>query len=140
MVNSISYPGPKVPDMAPKAAGGAGGGAPATADIPTQKSEQAPAAEAPKPVAKVVAPQVVGQHLAASGPMFTPPFTSLALYKDAASGLQVSVVRDRVSGEVVERVPTERALRLATMVRQQEALAQELQQKGSDSPRLDLKT
>ncbi len=139
MVNSISYPGPKVPDIAPKAGGGASGGAPTTTDVPTQKNEPAPVATEKKPVAKVVAPQVVGQHLPTGGPMFTPPFTSLALYKDAASGLQVSVVRDRVSGEVVERVPTERALRLAAMVRQQEALAQELQQEGV-TPRLDLKT
>lgn len=54
--------------------------------------------------------------------------------------MQVAVVRDRVSGKVVEQFPTERALRLAAMVRQQEVVAQELQIEQAGTPRVDLKT
>ncbi len=69
-----------------------------------------------------------------------PPLTSLALFNDAESGMQVAVVRDRMSGDVVEQVPTERARRLAAMIRQQEHVAQELRQEGGETPHIDVRT
>lgn len=56
--------------------------------------------------------------------------------------MAVSVVRDRVSGTVVEQVPTERARRLAAMMRQQEALAEGVrkEQHMTEGSHVDMKT
>ena len=134
MVNSISYSTGGVPDTGPKVATGATGSSASYA--PPAHTEMADAsAPSPPPVA-VKAP---AQPLVQSLPL-VPNLTSLALYKDPESGMQVSVVRDRVSGQVVEQVPTERVRRLAAMVRQQEIVAQELHQDSAGTPRLDLQT
>lgn len=127
MVNSISYPTGGTPDTGPKVAASAP--APAHSEV-----AHAPVADT-KPV---VVKQAPAQPLIQTMPL-VPNLTSLALYKDPESGMQVSVVRDRVSGEVVEQVPTERVRRLAAMVRQQEVVAQELQSEAG-TPRLDLET
>ncbi len=139
MVNSVSYSPPMVPDLAPKAVTGASGGASGTTQTPTQKTEAAPVAAAPSPTVKAAPAAPVAQPLV-SVPPLAPPLTSLALYKDPESGMQVSVVRNRITGEVVEQVPTERARRLAAMVHEQQVVAQDLQQEASGTPRINLKT
>lgn len=133
MVNSVSYPGPAAADMGPKA--GTGGGQPVHVSVPTHTPQPAPqrVEKAPIPVPDVAA-------MTGSSQPLVDPLTSLALWTDSASGMQVAVVRDRVSGKVVEQFPTERALRLAAMVRQQEVVAQELQIEQAGTPRVDLKT
>jgi hypothetical protein len=88
----------------------------------------------------VIKPAPVAPPLVQSSQPLVPPLTSLALFKDSDSGMQVSVVRDRLTGEVVEQVPTERVRRLAAMIRQQEVVAQELQSGEGAGPHIDLET
>lgn len=128
MVNSISNVGGM------PAVGGSRSTAPSTgAEVtPVTTPDAQPTVEAPKPAPAPVVSMPQGT--------LSPPLTSLALYKDNESGLQVSVVRDRVSGQVVEQVPTERARRIAAMMRQQDMLAQDLQGPGGENPHIDLKT
>lgn len=140
MVNSVSYPPPTMPDVASRVATNTtNAGTSAAPTVPTpQKAEPVKVAvKQPAPAEK--APVSVAEPLISTPPL-APNLTSLALYKDPATGMQVTVIRDKVTGEVIEHVPTERALRLAAMVRQQEAVAQELQQDASGTPRLDLET
>lgn len=135
MVNGITTPGSMPALGAVRPGSGASGGAPQKVDPPVvEVKTQAAAAtvKAPVPAAPVVS--------VASTPPLAPDLTSLALYRDSESGMQVAVVRDRISGEVVEQFPTERARRLAAMVRAQEVVAQELQGASGDMPHLDLKT
>lgn len=141
MVSSISStPGLPVADNAPKLGTG-GHGTPARIIAPSsgpspQQVEAAVKAAKAEVVAKAAAP-------APSNPLVStplvPPLTSLALFKDSESGLNVSIVRDRVSGQVVEQTPNERTRRLAAMTRQQEELAQQLQ-RAEVATRLDLET
>jgi hypothetical protein len=137
MVNSVSYPG-MAADTAPRLGSGASGGAaPIKVDAP--KVAEPSAAQIEQKVALKVA-TAAAPPLVGGGATMAPPLTSLALWKDGESGMQVAVVRDRVSGEVLEQFPTERARRLAAMVRQAEMLAQELQSQAGSEPRIDLKT
>lgn len=135
MVNSVSYPGPAAVDMGPKTGTGTGT-QPAQTSVPAQ-SQPAPQVEkAPIPVqtaAPAAAPMVQSAPL-------VQPLTSLALWRDGETGMQMAVVRDRVTGEVIEEFPTERARRLAAMVKAQQAVAQELQMEQLGTPRLDIKT
>ena len=130
MVNSISTVGttPVIGTSRPAAASQGGG---ETVQVAT------PDKQVPAEVAKAATPAPVVSMPSAN---LAPPLTSLALYKDSESGMQVSVVRDRVSGQVVEQLPTERARRIAAMVRQQDMLAQELHAQTGDMPHIDLKT
>lgn len=141
MVNPVSYPGSAAADMGPKAGAGTGG-QPAQASVPAAAPAPAPQVEAivpdgVKPAAPQLAPMV--PSVPAAAPLVQ-PLTSLALWRDGETGMQMAVVRDRVTGEVVEEFPTERARRLAAMVKAQEAMAQELQADQAGTPRLDLKT
>ena len=131
MVNSIGITGGGPADLGPKVGSSTPKGAAGKTTVDTS------AAQAQPVVVKTVA---TAAPLVETAPL-APPLTSLALWRDSASGMQVAVVRDRVSGEVVEKFPTDRALRLAAMVRQQ-ALAQELQaqQEQTGNPRIDLQT
>lgn len=139
MVNPISYPG-MAADAAPKLGSGvSSGGTPVKIDTPAPQQPRVSEAQIEQKVALKVAtaaPPLVG----GSANTLAPPLTSLALWRDGESGMQVAVVRDRVSGQVVEQFPTERARRLAAMVRQQEMLAQELQRQQADTPHIDVKT
>jgi len=135
MVNSVSYPGPAAADMGPKAGTGTGTQPAQTSVAAT--SHPAPQVEkAPIPV-KTAAPAPA--PMVQTAPLVQ-PLTSLALWRDGETGMQMAVVRDRVTGEVVEQFPTERARRLAAMVKAQEVVAQELQMEQLGTPRLDLKT
>lgn len=129
MVNSISSVGttPVIGTSRPAAASQGG----ETVQVAT------PDTQVPAETAKAATPAPVVSMPSAN---LAPPLTSLALYKDSESGMQVAVVRDRVSGQVVEQLPTERARRIAAMVRQQDMLAQELQAQTGDTPHVDLKT
>lgn len=138
MVNSINSGGPVVPDMGPKVQTGASGGASAKPITPSQSTDTAPALQTKQ--AAVNVPSAAPPLVESAAPAMAPPLTSLALWRDMESGMQVAVIRDRVSGEVVEKFPTDRAIRLAAMVKQQEAMAQELQQQELGTPRVDLKT
>lgn len=136
MVNSVSYPGPAAADLGPKVGTG-------TSGPPAQVSVPAPARPAPQQTEK--APIPVKTAAPAPAPMVSSaplvqPLTSLALWRDGETGMQMAVVRDRVTGQVVEQFPTERARRLVAMVKAQEAVAQELQMEQLGTPRLDLKT
>lgn len=132
MVNSIGITGGGPADLGPKVGSSTPKGAAGKTTVDTSAAQAQPVVV--KTVATTAAPLVEAAPLA-------PPLTSLALWRDSASGMQVAVVRDRVSGEVVEKFPTDRALRLAAMVRQQ-VLAQELQaqQEQTGNPRIDLQT
>lgn len=131
MVNSISSVGttPVIGTSRPAAASQGGG---ETVQVATPDTQQVPAE-----TAKAATPAPVVSMPSAN---LAPPLTSLALYKDSESGMQVAVVRDRVSGQVVEQLPTERARRIAAMVRQQDMLAQELHAQTGETPHIDLKT
>lgn len=140
MVNPVSYPGPAAADMGPKVGTGTGG-QPAQVSVPALGKTAAPAPHVPEAahhVVKTAAPQVAPMVTTAAP--LVQPLTSLALWRDSETGMQMAVVRDRVTGEVVEQFPTERARRLAAMVKAQEAVAQELQMEQAGTPRLDLKT
>lgn len=141
MVNSISTSNFKGPDTGKRIAVGT---TPAPAPIPTAHVKTdlpEGGAEAPalKTVSKPAAPPVAPVP-ALSTAALAPPLTSLALFKDAESGMQVAIVRDKMSGDIVEQVPTERARRLAAMLRQQETVAQNLRQDGGETPHIDVKT
>jgi hypothetical protein len=140
MVNPISYPG-MAADTAPKLGSGvSSGGTPVKINTPAPQQPQVSEAQIEQKVALKVA-TAAAPPLVGGGPgNLAPPLTSLALWRDGESGMQVAVVRDRVSGQVVEQFPTERARRLAAMVRQQEMLAQELQRQQVDTPHIDVKT
>ena len=141
MVNSVSYPGPAAVDMGPKV--GTGTGQPAQTNVhASTAAPAAPQVEASIPdVVKAAAPQLAPMvpSVPAAAPLVQ-PLTSLALWRDGETGMQMAVVRDRVTGEVVEEFPTERARRLAAMIKAQQAMAQELQADQAGTPRLDLKT
>lgn len=141
MVNSISSSGPVVPDLAPKAPAAPAQAAPAHTPLPALgQSGKAPVEAKAQPEAQPIKVPSVAPQLSSAAPPLVPNLTSLALYRDSESGLQVAVVRDRVSGQVVEQFPTERARRLVVLVKQQEAVAQELQGTGAGVPRIDIKT
>ncbi len=135
MVNSVSYPGPATADLGPKLGSTSGGQPQPTSD----------AAASPAPVVKQQQAEVAVKTAAPSVPVVSTqplvqPLTSLALWRDGETGMQMAVVRDRVTGQVVEQFPTERARRLAAMVKQQEAMAQSLQSDSAGVPHIDLKT
>jgi len=136
MVNSVSYPGPAAVDLGPKVGTGTGS-QPAQVSVPTPAQPAPQAEKAPVPV-KTAAP-VPTTPMVSTAPLVQ-PLTSLALWRDSETGMQMAVVRDRVTGEVVEEFPTERARRLVAMVKAQQAVAQELQMEQLGTPRLDLKT
>ncbi len=136
MVNPISYPGVTADPASRLGSGVSGGTAPAKVDVP--QATEPSAAQIEQKVALKVA--TAAAPLVGGGQSLAPPLTSLALWRDGESGMQVAVVRDRVSGQVVEQFPTERARRLAAMVRQQEILAQELQRQAGGEPSIDVKT
>lgn len=133
MVNSVSYPGPAAADLGPKVGTGAAPAVQKTVSVEHAQPAPQQVEKAPIPVPDMAATTGSSQPL-------VDPLTSLALWTDSASGMQVAVVRDRVSGKVVDQFPTDRALRLAAMVKAQEVMAQELQAEQTGMPRLDLKT
>jgi len=136
MVNPISFSG-KGADTATRLGSGLSAGTPKT-DTPTPVPDKLSSAQIEQKAAAKVA--AAAPLVGSSAQSLAPPLTSLGLWRDSESGLQVAVVRDRVSGQVVEQYPTERARRLAAMVRQQEIVAQELQQDQGGSGHIDLKT
>ncbi len=139
MVNLISTQtsrgpdaGPRIPQGASAPAAGATPSVHVKTDLPGGRAETPATGTEAKPAAPAPAPLLSSSMV--------PPLTSLALFNDAESGMQVAVVRDRMSGDVVEQVPTERARRLAAMIRQQEHVAQELRQEGGETPHIDVRT
>lgn len=137
MVNSVSYPGSAAVDMGPKV--GAGTGSQPAQTIATTTAHVADQHVA-KAAAQVAATSAASAAPAVSSKPLVEPLTSLAIWTDEDSGMQVAVVRDRVTGQVVEQFPTERARRLAAMVKQQEHMAQELHTEQAGTTRLDIKT
>lgn len=114
-----------------------GGGIPAASSAKTITKTEFSAARSERGEAsaagsdKVVAPPT-GNAATLASQALSPPFTSLALYKDAESGLQVAVIRDKMTGEV-EQIPTERMRRLAALYREQEEMAAHRRSESSSS-------
>ena len=122
MVNSIPNM-PNSPDVSPRistdtAATSSAKISTTKTEFSVQQSDKGNAENVTQNAAKLAAVTSSGGAADLASQALNPPFTSLALYKDPESGLQISVVRDKLTGEV-EQIPTERMRRLAAMYKEQ---------------------
>lgn len=137
MVNSIPSSFSGSPSPGPRVSAGPSVGSSGT-KIPVEDLSLGGGSAEP---VKASSDSAASPPVAASGLQnLEPPFTSLALYKDTASGLQVAVIKDKLSGDVVEQIPSERVRRLAAMLRQQELAQQLRQEESGEDPHIDLTT